>query len=162
MNMHHYWVGLAADLWRAGDKSCEWILKDAAAGEVFAAGHAESGNDTSAPLVDVQSRTRRRRLQIHRAQIVRQPYAGLDEARRARDGHERSQGAEGRPRVPGARHGWRHDQGNVGRARHAGDTQRRHRARGRILSRPLHRASHCRQVQQGWMPSSSASSPGHC
>jgi len=43
--MHHYWVGLAADLWRAGDKSCEWLLKDAAAGEVFAAGHAESGND---------------------------------------------------------------------------------------------------------------------
>jgi alkylation response protein AidB-like acyl-CoA dehydrogenase len=45
MNMHHYWVGLAADLWRRGDKSCEWILKEAAAGDVFAAGHAESGND---------------------------------------------------------------------------------------------------------------------
>jgi alkylation response protein AidB-like acyl-CoA dehydrogenase len=44
-NMHHYWVGLAADLWRAGDKSCEWMLRDAAAGEIFAAGHAESGND---------------------------------------------------------------------------------------------------------------------
>jgi alkylation response protein AidB-like acyl-CoA dehydrogenase len=43
--MHHYWVGLAADLWRGGDKSCEWILKEAAAGEVFAAGHAETGND---------------------------------------------------------------------------------------------------------------------
>ena len=28
-----------------GDKSCEWILRDAAAGEVFAAGHAEHGND---------------------------------------------------------------------------------------------------------------------
>ncbi len=45
MNMHNYWVGDAADLWRRGDKSCEWILRDAAAGEVFAAGHAESGND---------------------------------------------------------------------------------------------------------------------
>ena len=45
MNMHHYWVGLAADLWRQGDKSCEWILHEAAAGEVFAAGHAETGND---------------------------------------------------------------------------------------------------------------------
>jgi alkylation response protein AidB-like acyl-CoA dehydrogenase len=45
MNMHHYWVGLAADLLRQGDKSCEWILRDAAAGEVFAAGHAETGND---------------------------------------------------------------------------------------------------------------------
>jgi alkylation response protein AidB-like acyl-CoA dehydrogenase len=45
MNMHHYWVGLAADLWRQGDKSCEWMLRDAGAGEVFAAGHAEHGND---------------------------------------------------------------------------------------------------------------------
>ena len=44
-NMHHYWVGLAADLWRSGDKSCEWMLRDAVAGEIFAAGHAESGND---------------------------------------------------------------------------------------------------------------------
>jgi alkylation response protein AidB-like acyl-CoA dehydrogenase len=45
MNMHHYWVGLAADLWRRGDTSCEWILREAAAGDVFAAGHSESGND---------------------------------------------------------------------------------------------------------------------
>jgi alkylation response protein AidB-like acyl-CoA dehydrogenase len=45
INMHLYWVGLAADLWRAGDRSLEWLLSAAAAGEVFAAGHAESGND---------------------------------------------------------------------------------------------------------------------
>lgn len=44
-NMHSYWVGLAADLWRSGDKSLEWVLKEAADGAVFAAGHAESGND---------------------------------------------------------------------------------------------------------------------
>jgi len=47
LNMHHYWVGVAADVWRSGDKSVEWILRDAGAGEVFAAGHAESGNETS-------------------------------------------------------------------------------------------------------------------
>jgi alkylation response protein AidB-like acyl-CoA dehydrogenase len=47
INMHHYWVGTAADTWRTGDKSVEWMLQDAAAGEVFAAGHAESGNETS-------------------------------------------------------------------------------------------------------------------
>ena len=47
LNMHNYWVGLAADVWRSGDKSLEWILREAAAGEVFAAGHAESGNETS-------------------------------------------------------------------------------------------------------------------
>jgi alkylation response protein AidB-like acyl-CoA dehydrogenase len=45
INMHNYWVGVAADLLRGGDRSCEWILRDAAAGEVFAAGHAEHGND---------------------------------------------------------------------------------------------------------------------
>jgi alkylation response protein AidB-like acyl-CoA dehydrogenase len=44
-NMHTYWVGLAADLWRGGDRSVEWLLQDAAAGEIFAAGHAETGND---------------------------------------------------------------------------------------------------------------------
>jgi alkylation response protein AidB-like acyl-CoA dehydrogenase len=45
MNMHLYWTGVAADLWRAGDKSLDWLLKAAMAGEVFAAGHAETGND---------------------------------------------------------------------------------------------------------------------
>jgi alkylation response protein AidB-like acyl-CoA dehydrogenase len=45
VNMHLYWVGMAADLWRGGDHSLEWILREAAAGEIFAAGHAERGND---------------------------------------------------------------------------------------------------------------------
>lgn len=45
VNMHLYWVGVAADLRRRGDTSLEWVLRDAAAGEIFAAGHAESGND---------------------------------------------------------------------------------------------------------------------
>lgn len=45
VNMHLYWIGAAADLRRRGDASLEWMLRDAAAGEVFAAGHAESGND---------------------------------------------------------------------------------------------------------------------
>jgi alkylation response protein AidB-like acyl-CoA dehydrogenase len=45
VNMHLYWAGVAADLWRRGDHSLEWMLREAAAGEIFAAGHAESGND---------------------------------------------------------------------------------------------------------------------
>ena len=45
INMHVYWIGVAADLWRAGDKSLEWVLREAMAGEVFAAGHSERGND---------------------------------------------------------------------------------------------------------------------
>ncbi|MCI0887442.1 MAG: acyl-CoA/acyl-ACP dehydrogenase, partial [Chloroflexi bacterium] len=43
VNMHHYWVGLAADLWNSGDKSLEWMLTETMNGAVFAAGHAESG-----------------------------------------------------------------------------------------------------------------------
>lgn len=45
INMHLYWVGVAADLWRAGDRSLQWVLEEATRGHVFAAGHAESGND---------------------------------------------------------------------------------------------------------------------
>ncbi|MPY92657.1 MAG: acyl-CoA dehydrogenase [Acidimicrobiia bacterium] len=47
--MHFYWLGIARELERFGDDSCSWILREAAAGKVFAAGHAESGND--APVV---------------------------------------------------------------------------------------------------------------
>jgi alkylation response protein AidB-like acyl-CoA dehydrogenase len=45
VNMHLYWTGVAADLWRRGDRSLEWLLRAAASGAIFAAGHAESGND---------------------------------------------------------------------------------------------------------------------
>jgi alkylation response protein AidB-like acyl-CoA dehydrogenase len=45
VNMHLYWTGVAADLWRAGDASLQWLLEEAVDGEVFAAGHAETGND---------------------------------------------------------------------------------------------------------------------
>jgi len=45
LNMHNYWIGTVADLWRQGDRSLQWLLEEAAAGEIFAAGHAESGND---------------------------------------------------------------------------------------------------------------------
>ncbi len=45
VNMHLYWIGVAADLRRFGDTSLEWLLREAAEGEIFAAGHAEAGND---------------------------------------------------------------------------------------------------------------------
>ncbi len=45
VNMHLYWTGVAADLRRMSDHSLEWLLEEAAKGEVFAAGHAETGND---------------------------------------------------------------------------------------------------------------------
>jgi len=45
VNMHLYWVGAAAEVWRGGDKSVEWMLRGAVKGDVYAAGHAEGGND---------------------------------------------------------------------------------------------------------------------
>jgi len=44
-NMHFYWTGVAADLHRAGDTTCDWMLEEAVKGAVFAAGHGERGND---------------------------------------------------------------------------------------------------------------------
>lgn len=44
-NMHNYWVGVASTLHASGDSSCDWMLEAAGKGEVFAAGHAEPGND---------------------------------------------------------------------------------------------------------------------
>lgn len=56
LNMHHYWVGLAADLSRAGDRSVVWILEEAARGEVFAAGHGEVGVDINVLHSTTQAR----------------------------------------------------------------------------------------------------------
>jgi alkylation response protein AidB-like acyl-CoA dehydrogenase len=44
-NMHLYWTGVASDVRKAGDSSLDWLLREAGAGEVFAAGHGEAGND---------------------------------------------------------------------------------------------------------------------
>ncbi|MGE3449596.1 MAG: acyl-CoA dehydrogenase family protein [Microbacteriaceae bacterium] len=45
VNMHLYWTGVAADLWRNGDDTLSWVLERARQGHVFAAGHGERGND---------------------------------------------------------------------------------------------------------------------
>src|SRR5215207_9454073 len=45
VNMHLYWTGVATFLRDSGDSSLEWILRESMAGEIFAAGHAETGND---------------------------------------------------------------------------------------------------------------------
>ena len=45
MTMHSYWIGIAVEVERTGDTSLRWMLEAALGGEVFAAGHAEAGND---------------------------------------------------------------------------------------------------------------------
>ena len=43
MNMHLYWVGVAADLWRAGDHSLEWMLRGAGGGRGLRGGPCRTG-----------------------------------------------------------------------------------------------------------------------
>ncbi|MFB9953648.1 acyl-CoA dehydrogenase family protein [Cellulomonas denverensis] len=57
VNMHLVVTGIAALLHRSGDDSLRFILEEAAAGEVFAFGNSEGGND----LVMFDSRTRAER-----------------------------------------------------------------------------------------------------
>jgi alkylation response protein AidB-like acyl-CoA dehydrogenase len=45
VNMHLVWVGVARVLAERGDHSLDWVLADAAAGELFAFGNSEAGND---------------------------------------------------------------------------------------------------------------------
>ena len=45
VNMHHVWVGVARVLHDRGDTSLDWVLRDAEAGELFAFGNSEPGND---------------------------------------------------------------------------------------------------------------------
>ncbi|MFC9968871.1 acyl-CoA dehydrogenase family protein [Nocardia ignorata] len=56
MTMHSYWIGIANEMARAGDDSVDWIYTAALAGEVFAAGHAEAGNDIPVLLSTCQAR----------------------------------------------------------------------------------------------------------
>ena len=45
VNMHLVWVGVARVLRDRGDASLDWVLDDAEAGELFAFGNSEQGND---------------------------------------------------------------------------------------------------------------------
>ena len=45
VNMHLVWVGVARVLADRGDHSLDWVLRDAEAGELFAFGNSEPGND---------------------------------------------------------------------------------------------------------------------
>jgi len=45
VNMHHVWMGVARTVRARGDSSCDFILEEAAAGEIFGFGVSEAGND---------------------------------------------------------------------------------------------------------------------
>ena len=137
--MHLYWTGVAADLWRAGDKSQQWLLEAAAQGEVFAAGHAESGNDIPVLL----STTKAERVEGGYRFTGRKSFGSLSPVWtylgiHGMDTADPSQ-PENRARVHAARHRGLSHRGDLGRARHAGDPQRRHDSRRRVRARSLRR-----------------------
>lgn len=45
VNMHQVWVAVARIVQARGDSSCDWLLEEAAAGEIFGFGVSEAGND---------------------------------------------------------------------------------------------------------------------
>ena len=134
INMHVYWVGVAADLWRAGDKSLEWILTEAAAGEVFAAGHAERGNDL--PLL--LSTAKAERVEGGFKLSGHKMFGSLAPVWTRYGLHALWADAEGGPKIvhafmPREHQGLPHRR-DLGHARHARNPERRRRPRGRVRS----------------------------
>ena len=92
-----------------GDDSLDYVLTEAAAGEVFAFGNSEAGNDSvlfdsdtvAAPLAG-------RRLRLHRDQDLHQPLAGMDAAGHLRQGHDGREANRSwsTPSSPGTRPGY--------------------------------------------------------
>ena len=87
INMHLVWTGVAHVLAARGDASLDFVLREAAEGEIFAFGNSEAGNDSvlfdsltvAAPQPDGE-------LPVHRPKDLHQPFPRLDPARDFRQG----------------------------------------------------------------------------
>ena len=135
-----YWIGIAAELERAGDTSLRWILEAAVDGEVFAAGHAEAGNDIPVLLSTCQAE----RVEGGYRLTGRKQFGSNGPAWRWLGAHAIDAAAPGGPQIvhafverdePG-----RDGRRDVGHARHAPDPEPRHGARRRVRPRRPHRA----------------------
>ena len=124
VNMHLYWIGVAADLWRRGDASLEWLLREAAAGEIFAAGHAESGNNVPSSAFHHEGGTCRRWLPVHGPEAFGSLTPVWTRFGMHGHGHQRSQPTEDCSRLHAAQHQGIRDQRNLGCTRHEGYQQR--------------------------------------
>ena len=140
INMHVYWVGLVADLWRQGDRSIEWLLKEAMAGEVFNAGHAERGNDLPVLLSTSKAERVEGGFRFTGHKMFGSLAPGLDALRPARDVGGCRWRAEDRARLPAAQPRRLSHRGDLGHDGHARDAQRRCDAGGRVRARQVHRA----------------------
>ena len=109
-----------------GDSSLDWVLADAEAGELFAFGLSEPGNDLVLWDSLTTGRARRRRLRLHRHEDLHLARPGLDPARGVRQA-DRGRGHRGRPapgaRLPDPRHPGHRDPRRLEHARHARDAE---------------------------------------
>ena len=163
INMHLYWTGVAADLWRAGDTSLRGCSRRRPRGQVFAAGHAESGNDIPVLL----STTKAERVDGGYRFTGRKSFgsliAGLDVSRHPRHGHRAIRRS---PKIvhafmPRDTEGYRIEEtwDVLGmRATRSDDTI----LDGVVRARPLHRARRARRAPPASTRSCSRSSPGRC
>ena len=149
VNMHVYWTGVAADLLRAGDDSCRFVLEKAAAGDVLCALHGEAGNDM--PLL-LSTATAERvdggwSISGHKIFGSLTPVWTLG-GFHAMDTSDPA-GPADRPRLrPRDTAGCR-DRRHLGHARHAGHAEPGHRARQGLRARRADRARVPGRVRRG-------------
>ena len=100
--------GVAADLWRAGDKSLEWLLREAVMATSSPPATPRAGNDVPGAALDDEGRARDGGYRFTGHKSFGSLTPGVELPRPARDRHERSDRAEGRPRLHAARHAGLH------------------------------------------------------
>ena len=160
VNMHCYWTGLAADLVRAGDESCRWMLERAAAGDVFCALHGEAGNDLPLMLAVATADRVDGGWEISGHKI----FGSLTPVWTLGGFHAmdtlRSRKPADRARVPAAGRRRRPDHRHLGHPRHAGHAEPGHGARQARSSRTTSSRSSVPPASPARARSRSASSPG--
>ena len=116
VNMHHYWVGMCADMHRAGDHSARLGAREGGRGPHLRRRSRRGRQRPAAAALHHEGRAGRRRLGDHRPQDLRLPLAGVDLPRLPRQDNSD-------PENPKIVHGFLHrdtprlpDRGDVGHA----------------------------------------------
>ena len=129
-----------------------WMFDAALAGEVFAAGHAESGNDIPVLLSTCRAERVEGGYRLHRPQAVRLQRSGLDVARRPRHRRRCAGRSADRARVRAPLEPRGHRRRDLGHPRHASDAEPRHDPRRRVRARRPDRPGRAGRRRQRSVP----------
>ena len=161
VNMHIYWTGVAADLRRSATPRWSGCCARRPAGEVFAAGHAETGNDLPVLLSTAQAEPAEGGYRISGHKM----FGSLTPVWTRLGVHAMDASDPAAPKIvhafmprgtPGL-----HRQRDLGHARHARHAQRRHHS-STALSCPEQYIARDRARPARLTRSSGPSSPGRC